>query len=200
MKEMSEIEKNIIEVTGFKPSRIYKNRQDYLAALLLAITDLDEEELGALNDDAFDWANLAAGARKHKEVIPEFQDYVEPVEEPDTSDIPEATEEFFEKAEVKQPKKKYNIPAARAARIPKGQVPTHKLTGNFDQWGFAEGTKHSQVAAMFARPEGASMREIKDAFHGQTYYELLKIFTKNGHKVEKDPDTLKYRVIHKDEA
>jgi len=52
-----------------------------------------------------------------------------------------------------------------------------------DSFGFRKNTKTSIAAALYARPEGATQREIRDACGGKTQLNLLRVVEKRGFKV-----------------
>lgn len=85
---MDEVEKEVLEATGFKPQKEYPDRQDYLAALARAVNDLGHEDFDQLSNEAVDWFNASAQALNDQEDLPDF-DGVLPDEETDEPDQPE---------------------------------------------------------------------------------------------------------------
>ena len=63
---MSEIETELLKATKFKKKeKDYDDRQDYLGAVVIAISKLTEDDYDDLSDAAADWFN-AAGRRFHQ--------------------------------------------------------------------------------------------------------------------------------------
>lgn len=56
---MNVIEKEIIAASEFKPRKKYGNRQEYLRAVINAVSKLDDDAFDALSDEAAEWCNNA---------------------------------------------------------------------------------------------------------------------------------------------
>ncbi len=71
MAELTALEQEIIEATGFKMKR-FANRQDYLAAIARAMEKMDGDAYDNLSDEASDWYQDAATAVNANDDIPDF--------------------------------------------------------------------------------------------------------------------------------
>jgi|SRR5882724_7321363 len=95
---MHDIERELIEATGYKARQKYANRQDYLKSILNAVAKLTDDDFDALTDDTALWVNAAVEAHNSKnEEIVDFDelDSIEESEfESETED--EASEEEAE--------------------------------------------------------------------------------------------------------
>jgi|SRR5215475_6502241 len=79
MTQYHPIEKEIIEKAHFVPEKKYRKRQDYLAAVFVATTKMQDSEWQGLSESAFAWTNQVAEIWKHnkenpksKQPIPDF--------------------------------------------------------------------------------------------------------------------------------
>jgi hypothetical protein len=79
--KMHKVERELIKTTGYKVSRKFDNRQDYLGSILNSVMKLSNDDFDNLSDEAAAWANAAVEAKNSKEeILPDF-DEVEPDEE-----------------------------------------------------------------------------------------------------------------------
>jgi len=193
---MHDIERELVEATGYEVKRKFANRQDYLGSILNAVLKLSNEDFDELTDEAAAWANAAVEAKNARsQELPDF-DEVEPDDgegddaaddesdsaggEPDGTDIdPEAQPEAVEVAPTK---------AKKAPKPKKTEPELDEEDVVLDKWGSMEGSKNSQALAMFEK--GATTKEVKDAIGG-TYYNILKKAVEKGHKLEKEGSLLK---------
>jgi hypothetical protein len=94
---MSAIEKELLEVTGFKPKKNI-SREDYLTGIFRLANKLSDDEFDELSADVQDWMNAAGEAVNSRESVPEFPD-VE-TEESDDPEDEEASSDEDEDAEI----------------------------------------------------------------------------------------------------
>lgn len=203
-EELHPIEQELTEASEFDTDKKYKNRQDYLAALVRAVDRIDEEVFDNLSDEAADWLSNAVKAMNKKEDIEEFEDESGPEplsdEEPALSDD-EPTDDEIEGAEVEvaetsegEEEAEEAEPAPKAKTTPKPRkksepTPTRadSITGELDKFGFVLGTKTSEAMAMLE--QGARMKDVKEKF-GDTFYTSLKKCVARGHVVTKEGSTI----------
>jgi hypothetical protein len=187
---MSDIEKDILEVTQFEPPRKYDDRQDYLAALCRALNKLEDIDFNSLSDDSNKWFNDAVRAMNNRKDLPEFPDLVETEsEDTNTGGIQDSPAEEGE-AEVEKPKA---APKAEHKRRAKG-TPPRKLehaeinteaatdTPQVDAYGVVKGSKNAAAVSMLEK--GCRMSDITHSIGG-TYYNLVERLRKAGHNIEK---------------
>jgi hypothetical protein len=104
---MHDIERELIEATGYKARQKYANRQDYLKSILNAVAKLTDDDFDALTDDTATWVNAAVESHNSKneeisdfdELAPEEEGFAEEeLSDPDPEDEidPEASEEELE--------------------------------------------------------------------------------------------------------
>lgn len=180
-----DVEQELIEASGFEPEKNYKDRQDYLAALLLATADeLSDDDFEKLTNEAKNWCNEAARCRKARKPIKDFDNGGTE----HTSSEPVEVQGEGESSTETEPSKKAVPAKPKRAKKPKKE----KHSGEVDKFGCAVGTKASAAAALFAK--GVTMKEVKDTV-GDTFYNLLKRMKAAGHRVEKDGD--KYTLTAK---
>jgi hypothetical protein len=173
---MHEVEQELIDVSGFVPERDYKDRQDYLAALVVHVAmNVDEDGLEGLTDAAYDWAKAASKARKANKQIKDFNGEAHEAEADDSSPVQEVDTETPEAPKEKKPRKQKPLKPG-------------KPTGELDVFGIAVGTKSHVAAGMFAA--GTTMKDVKDAI-GSTYYNLLNRLEKEGFKIERNGSYIK---------
>lgn len=187
---MSEIENKVIEATGFAPTKRFKDRQDYLAALAIATEQIEDAEFEELPDEVVEWINAAVRARKTRRNIPEF---------PDSELAEPAPEEMIDLSSVKEPPDGPELeesPGHIPYPEPKKRKVKAKLTGAFNRYGVAEGSKADASIKLFEA--GVTMKQIKEAT-GETRYNLLKDLAKKGHKVEKSADGV-WTLTHRDDV
>jgi len=86
---MHDIERELIQATGYKARQKYANRQDYLKSILNAVAKLTDDDFDALTDETAFWVNAAVEAHNTKnEEIVDF-DELDPTTgeaDPDTPD------------------------------------------------------------------------------------------------------------------
>lgn len=92
---MHDIERELIQATGYKARQKYANRQDYLKSILNAVAKLTDDDFDDLTDDTAAWVNAAVEAHNSKnEEITDF-DELDPTagtDEPDDEEIQEGEE------------------------------------------------------------------------------------------------------------
>jgi hypothetical protein len=168
----SAVEQELVRESNFNSEKQYKNRQDYLAALLMATADnISDSDFERLSNEAMDWCNNAAKARKDRKSIPDFEGAELNGSNGVTTHEATVTEEKELTPSSVPPKPKKKKGLGRSG-----------LTGELDKFGIAIGTKSSKVAAMFEN--GATMKEVKDTI-GDTFYNLLVRLENQGHKIER---------------
>jgi len=206
---MHPIEEELHSVCKFAPTKEYKKRQDYLAALARAVDlyfeSVSDEGFDDLTDATANWFNAAARALSNKKVIPDFDDNVssseiqvpdEPLVEEPPIKYDELTEEFIEELLPDEPtlpvrkshppkqKRDYGDtrPPGRVLTVPDDADPTLGPVSNNkrDKWNFVIGTKNSKAASMLER--GCRMADLKASIGG-TYYSLLGKVIRRGHTV-----------------
>ncbi len=86
-----------------------------------------------------------------------------------------------EPAVDEQPKK---APRKRAKKAKKanGNGKASREPVTLDEWGIREGTARSKAVALYARPEGASLAEVKEAV-GSVQYNVLTELKEKGHTI-----------------
>jgi len=108
---MHDIERELIEITGYKVQRKFTDRQDYLKSLFNAVQKLTDDDFDNLSDDAAAWANACVEAHNSKrdgdipdfdEAEPEDSEEVE-VEEPDEDSGDEEAEDAPEDESDEEP-------------------------------------------------------------------------------------------------
>lgn len=169
------IEKELLKATNFK-KKTFKNRQDYLAAIVRAVNGLENDDFDQLSNEAADWFNQAVRALNSKNELPDFQPVAEEtVEEPD-----EEIEEIEEEPEpdITEKLKKLAPPISAPET---------------DKYGAVKGSKNS--AAIVLLEKGCKMNDLKRTLGG-TYYNLMERLIKNGHRVEKFSNGL-FKLTHK---
>lgn len=99
MTDVSPLEQELIDATGFKGPKKAK-RQDFLAGLVRATVDLDQDTFDNLSDEAAEWAETGVKALNDKEDIAEFvepEEAEEPADEDETDTDHEADEAAADK-------------------------------------------------------------------------------------------------------
>src|SRR5712664_754414 len=92
---MHDIERELIEATGYKARQKYANRQDYLKSILNAVAKLTDDDFDALTDETAFWVNAPVEAHNSKnEEIVDFDELDPESDEPEddvegTEDEPE---------------------------------------------------------------------------------------------------------------
>ena len=187
-----EIEAEILKATGMAP-REYKDRQDYLCALLEAAYNLDQDAYDNVSDAVAKWCTESAIARKARKPLPEFDggEY-EDHSEADPADLGNTVTEPGDLV-VLQGSTSGTSASGGKKKLKKATKP--KLTGEIDEFGIAIGTKHHKVVQRLTT--GATMKDIKLEF-GDSYYNLVKRMEKAGHHVEKNG--LMIKITHKDKV
>ena len=192
---MSAIQDELVKASKFKGE--YKNRQDWLAALLKAMDNIKivtDDVYDSLSDAAVEWHQTAVKCMDRKEVIPDFPDAPEAEEEPQTekAEEPEAEDEG---AEAGTPEK-----AAKPKKKPKvserNQPDYTKLTGETDRYGVAIGTRTHMAVQMYEK--GCTAKEIMDELGGR-FYNILKKLAQDGHHFEKNEEFKTWKLTHKDD-
>lgn len=197
---MTPIERELIELTNFKPIKKYEKKQDYIAALARLVDQLSDRDFDKLSKEAVDWFNAAAIAISRKMVIPDFTDAVPSSEmEPPEEDIDDADlfgaedPEIAPRTEAPPKKKRHRAPGKRPGTVlnipypqPKplkghGPLREGRARDNRDKYGFVIGSKSSKAVAMLE--QGCRMIDIKASIGG-TYYTVIGRCIKRGHKIE----------------
>lgn len=225
MSEQSEfvsgIEQELLDATNFIPEKKYRKRQDYLGALLRAVSELADEDYDKLSDEAAEWCDAAVTAHKANKTLPDFENGEDhdPETEPEghstqyelasesaeeSEGLPDEQGEDSTEPEKKEKKKrgrpkgsKGKVAKAKVVKIKKepgekkGRIPSR----GFNEWGVANGTKSDLVCRMLAQEGGTTMNEIVQAT-GQAHYNLVHRLARYGHTVVKDG--LNLRLFHKD--
>src|SRR5882724_547898 len=213
---MHDIERELIEATGYKARQKYANRQDYLKSILNAVAKLTDDDFDALTDDTALWVNAAVEAHNSKnEEIVDF-DELDSIEESEfesetedeayEADEPPLVKILKEKPKTLKAKNKAKMTGRLARQVPRPEpkkpkpapAKFHPLHSDedviLDKWGCMEGSKNSQALALFE--QGATASEVKRELGG-TYYNILGRCVANGHKMEKEGHIIK--LTHKSE-
>ena len=209
---VSEIEQELIDAVQFVPEKKYRKRQDYLGALIRAISDdLPDSEYDKLSDEATDWCEAAVSAYKEARELPDFpngevhepQDdlHTTSMEADDSKGLHGSHDDQGESDEdnkqtVPQEKKKRGRPpgkgktkVAKAAKEPKEKKGRQPPRGS-NKWGVANSTKSDLVCKMLAQEGGTTMKDIIQAT-GHAHYNLVNRLARHGHKIVKDGLNLK---------
>lgn len=196
---MSKIEDQLRKVLYFKKgAESFKERQDYLAALVKAAAKCDEDKFEKrLSEPTKDWCYDGIEAWNKEKEIPEFDAYdARMPEEEEPGPVMEVTEEVIVEVEtpegpkpVKKTKKKYVGPDQSAGS-------DHYLNVTLDRFGCVNGTKTAKVVEMFET--GTTMNEVEKAIGGR-HYNILKTLEKRGHRVSRGPGG-SIKLTHKDDA
>ena len=221
---VSEIEQELLDATGFVPEKKYKRRQDYLGALLRAVSELADEDYDKLTDEAAAWCDSAVLAHKASKALPDFENgatehfesehQTSSGEDEDSEADTVASASSYEdegssiEDDEKKEKKKRGRPKGSKAKVktkdkdkvvkakkePREKKGKIASRGNND-WGVGNGTKSDLVCRMLAQEGGTTMRDIVQAT-GQAHYNLVHRLQRHGHTVVKDG--LNLRLFHKD--
>jgi hypothetical protein len=193
------LEDEVLKAVGFKPTREYKNRQDYLAAIITASKELDDAWFESIeSEDVVMWLNAGYLARRTKQPIPDFADAeveeVEEVGEVEAADemateVEAALDELVSLTETVE-----NTPYPEP-KVKKPRKPRAKLTGKFNAYGRAEGSKTDMAIKLFEK--GATMKEVIEVT-GEPKYNILNELISEGHIVDKDDETKVITLRHKD--
>jgi len=211
MQIQSAIEQEVIDATKFNGKR-YKERQDYLAALVRAVDGMDEDDYDNLTDKAADWFTDAAKALNAKHTIPDFEDVPENAadeddeeteqkrdddedEKNDSDEDDEDDEDEADEEEVKTAKKSKAKPKSGRKPVEDPGKRYPKITGEKDRYGIIMGTKTHDAVLLYEK--GASSKDILGALNGR-YYNILRKLAEEGHKVEKLPEGV-FKLTHKDD-
>lgn len=178
----SAVEAELRKVSKVKDKK-YKDRQDELAALLIAIDrNVSEEDYDLLSDEAVKWHHDAVAAADTRQPIPDFPD-MQP------GDEPPAEEASPEEAAPQVPEREKK-PSER------NQPDYSKLDGSRDRYGLVIGTKTHMAVQMYEK--GCTTKEIHDELGGR-FYNILKKMVNDGHNVFKDEETKVWKLTHKDD-
>lgn len=221
---MNEIEEELVKAAKFK-DKGYADRQDYLAALLIAMDKkISDDQYDLLSDDAVAWHVKAVEAKDNSKTIPDFEEQesedgeeleltdpkhplhraAEPTSEDDEVDPetvnpePVDEDEEPEPKPVKGPKTKKPEVVARPKsekKLPKREVDYSALTGEKDRYGIIKGTKTSLAVALYEK--GRTLAQVTDELGGR-HYNILTRLTKDGHFVEKLEGGV-WKVTHRDD-
>ncbi len=208
---VSEIEQELIDAVQFVPEKKYRKRQDYLGALIRAISDdLPDSEYDKLSDEATDWCEAAVSAYKEARELPDFPNGKGHNESAQTTlDQDEGSEADLvaastsnedagdgeQETEIKEKKKRGRPPGkgktkvAKAAKEPKEKKGRQPSRGS-NKWGVANSTKSDTVCRMLAQEGGTTMKDIIQAT-GHAHYNLVNRLQRHGHTIVKDGLNLK---------
>lgn len=223
MTETTSMEAELVKITKFKGAK-YPKRQDYLAALLVAIDKLTNDDYDNLTDEAVAWHQRAVPAMEAKDPIPDFTE----TEEAETEEA-ESGDEHSGSEEVMAGEEEAGAPVEEEAATSSGQndrsngsgaeetgktakskkkakvAPTAKgtkitpdyttLTGEKDRYGITIGTKSHEALKMYEK--GTTGAQIMEALGGR-HYNVLKKLMQDGHRVEKLENGF-WRLTHKDD-
>ncbi len=191
---MSQVEAELRSVCKVKPEK-FTDRQNYLAALCRHISDkLTEDQFKALSDGAFEWYEMARQAKDKDLEVPEFLDH-EPLDEVPNQTTIDAMRDAKEGNLVEFDPSSLDTPV-KSPRSRTGVPRYDVVTGEKDKWGIVKGTKTSDAMAMLEK--GAKMGDVKKAL-GANYYNALSARVKEGHCVEKLPNSI-IKLTHRDEV
>jgi len=217
---VSEIEQELIDAAQFVPEKKYRKRQDYLGALLRAVSDnVNDEDYNKLSDEATDWCEAAIEAYRAKQSghttkeIPDFpngedhehkHDLGSDGSEPDQEESQEAsgssasgTEHELEQETTKEKKKRGRPPGKGKGKtkVAKAAKEPKEKKGRqpsrgSNKWGVANSTKSDMVCRMLAQEGGTTMKDIIQAT-GHAHYNLVNRLSRHGHTIVKDGLNLK---------
>ena len=189
-------EERVLKEVGFEPTREYKDRQDYLAAILVASEKISDHDFEYnVSEDVADWLNEGYKARRTKKPIPDFPDTEEAEPVDASQDEGEVyVEEFVSKAELELTETVENTPYPEPKAAKKPRKPRAKLTGKFNRFGVAEGSKRDMAIKFFEK--GSTMKAVKEAT-GEAHYNVLKELAMKGHKVTSVDGVI--TLTHKDD-
>jgi hypothetical protein len=217
---MHEIEKELIQITGYKARGKFNDRQDYLKSIFNAVQKLEDDQfLNELSIEAVTWANACVEAQNAKkdadlpefdEVEPSFEDH--PDEETETEDESGTDEgnvqdespqevavaehegdvETLEEPEIPESPKKPVRVAKPKVEKPKKAVPSPDPEDEGDVALDKWGCMEGSKnsQALTMLENGATTKEIRDAIGG-TYYNIMKKMVENGHRLEKQGSLFK---------
>lgn len=207
---VSEIEQELLDATNFVPEKKYRKRQDYLAALMREVCNLNDEDFNELTDPAAEWSSNAVNAFKAGDELPDFANgaahdpesvvvegdegsetdaVAASVSDEDTGDG-EQTAEKKEKKKPGRPKGKGKAKVAKAKKEPKEPKAPKEPKGRVvprgnNEWGVANTTKSDLVCRMLAQEGGTTMKEIIEAT-GHAHYNLVNRLARHGYTIVKD--------------
>lgn len=216
---MNACEAEILEITGYKPRKKYKDRQHYLICLVRAVVYLPDDKYEHLiSQQVHEWHHRAVKAFKEYKDIPELPDvsvddlrylrdeenYVPPATQTAT---PEEHKENIKAlldaqakadealAVLKEASEKVRPKRHSKYRLPApGEGARHYLFPELDRFGFIRGTERSKAAEMFER--GAMMKEVKEKI-GYPTYNMLRMLREKGHRIENADGLI--RLTHKED-
>lgn len=227
MSDMSDIEVELLNATKFRGDK-YPDRQDYLAALLVAIDKkLTNDDYELLSDEAVEWHNAAVAAHEAKEEIPDFDGSVQhelPLTDPehplhrgpdaDDSEDEDAkpSVELYPDSEaasgeeeppppVKKPTKKGAAKGkARAERKPVSyKNPQPNYTAlTGERDKFGITIGTKTHKAVQMYEKGSTASQVEEALEGR-YRNILTKLRDDGHKVEKLAGGV-FKLTHRDEV
>jgi hypothetical protein len=103
------IEQELIKATEFNVNKVYKKRQDYLAALARAVDALDQDIFDEFSNEAAKWFEEAVNAINDKEELPDFEEETVSSEtddgskfDPETGELEDEVEEVEEAPKQKK--------------------------------------------------------------------------------------------------
>lgn len=186
------IQREIIIKTKYKREpEEFGSRQDYLASLVRHLAKVDQDQYDDLSNEAAEWYDQAARALNQKQALPEI---------PGFEEIAPSTEGFHVAPPVAT---NGSDPSKEATPEPIPEEPKKPVVKDGkllkDRFGVTLGTNTHEAVKMYSTGDGATLNEVAERMNGVRYYNILKKLEKRGHHVTKDPDTKKYRVIHKDD-
>lgn len=187
---MNEVEKELVEATGFDALREYRNRQEFLTELLIASADLSQDAFDALNEPAYEWTNNAAIARKSGKPLPDFDggEYEDHSEHDPISERHDDGVEGGSPSEETPSSEAVSTGKKGAKRAKKPKKEKYVQSTEVDKFGIRTDTKaHLAVKLM---ETGCTMKDVQNAT-GSTHYNILGRLEKQGHKVHRDGHFIK---------
>ena len=224
---MHTTEKELLEITGYKPQRKFSNRQDYLGSVLNSVLKLSDEEFDNLSDEAAEWTNAAVQAKNARnQDLPDFNE-IEPDEgeegdsdEAETNNADEAGNEAstdeVENSEDENQTSDSENEIETEENEPKSKIETVKSKTSKPKKAVKKAALKKEAADeedvildKWGAMEGSKNSRALALFEkgattkeikdklGGTYYNILKKMTEKGHKVEKEGSLIK--LTHKNE-
>ncbi|KAH0548325.1 hypothetical protein GP486_007987 [Trichoglossum hirsutum] len=91
---MHDIERELIEITGYKVKRDFENRQDYLRSLFTSVQQLTDDDFDTLSLPAAKWANTCVEVHNNnrQDDLPDF-DEIDDSEDPEEDEVDEEAED-----------------------------------------------------------------------------------------------------------
>lgn len=97
---MSEVEQELVKITGFKSPGKKTSRQDYLAGLARAVSALSDDDFDNVSNEAAAWHEAAVDAMNDEKDLPEFDELE--TEEPDEDQEEQSDDEAESENEAEE--------------------------------------------------------------------------------------------------